>query len=67
MVVAVSMMFLLQMAVIYLPALNGIFHTMPLPFFDLMVCLGLSSLVLVAVELEKLLIRKGLIYEDSRV
>jgi Ca2+-transporting ATPase len=62
MVVAVSMMFLLQMAVIYLPALNGIFHTMPLPFFDLMVCLGLSSLVLVAVELEKYLLRKCFIY-----
>jgi Ca2+-transporting ATPase len=55
-------MFLLQMAVIYLPALNHIFHTQALPLFDLMVCLGLSSLVLVAVEVEKLLVRKGLLY-----
>jgi Ca2+-transporting ATPase len=65
MVVAVSMMFLLQMAVIYLPAFNAIFHTLPLPLPDLMVCLGLSSLVFVAVELEKLLFRKGHIYSNT--
>jgi Ca2+-transporting ATPase len=56
---------LLQLLVIYLPALNAIFHTQPLPFFDLAVCLLLSSLVLVAVELEKWLIRRGVIYQDS--
>lgn len=62
MIVALTLMFLLQMAVIYLPALNRIFHTQALPLFDLVVCLGLSSLVLVAVELEKYLLRKGLLY-----
>ncbi|MFT4993119.1 MAG: Ca2+-transporting ATPase [Paraglaciecola sp.] len=62
MILALALMFLLQMAVIYLPALNHIFHTQALPLFDLMVCLGLSSLVLVAVEVEKLLVRKGLLY-----
>ena len=62
MIVALTLMFLLQMAVIYLPALNRIFHTQALPLFDLMICLGLSSLVLVAVEVEKFLIRKGLLY-----
>ncbi len=59
---AVILTFLLQMAVIYLPALNEIFHTQPLPLYDLAVCLALSSLVLVAVEIEKWLIRRGIIY-----
>jgi Ca2+-transporting ATPase len=49
----------------YLPVLNTIFHTQPLPLFDLIVCLGLSSLVLVAVEIEKWLVRRGLIYTNS--
>jgi Ca2+-transporting ATPase len=59
---AVILTVLMQLAVIYLPALNGIFHTQPLPLFDLAVCLGLSSLVLFAVEAEKWLIRRGVIY-----
>ena len=62
MLMAVLLTLALQLAVIYLPAFNTVFHTQPLPLFDLVVCLGLSSLVLVAVELEKWLIRKGLIY-----
>ena len=37
-------------------------HTQPLPMFDLAVCLLLSSLVLFAVEIEKWLIRRGIIY-----
>jgi len=52
----------LQMAVIYVPALNAVFHTHPLPMFDLVICLVLSSLVLFAVEIEKWLVRRGLIY-----
>ncbi len=66
MICALALMFLLQMAVIYLPALNRVFHTQALPLFDLLVCLGLSSLVLVAVELEKYLSRKGLIYPQRQ-
>lgn len=62
---AVILTLLLQMAVIYVPALNTIFHTQPLPMFDLVVCLILSSLVLVAVEIEKWLARRGIIYRDS--
>lgn len=62
---AVLLTLLLQMAVIYLPALNRIFHTQPLPALDLAVCLALSSLVLFAVEFEKLLIRRGIIYSDK--
>ena len=55
----------LQMAVIYVPALNSIFHTQPLPMFDLAVCLLLSSLVLFAVEIEKWLVRRDLIYKNN--
>jgi Ca2+-transporting ATPase len=59
---AVMLTVMMQLAVIYLPALNAIFHTRPLPLFDLGVCLGLSSLVLFAVEVEKWLVRRGVIY-----
>jgi Ca2+-transporting ATPase len=60
---AVTLTLVLQFAVIYTPALNSIFHTQPLPLFDLVVCLLLSSLVLFAVELEKWLARNGIIYK----
>lgn len=63
---AVILMFLLQMAVIYLPVLNSVFHTQPLPMFDLAVCIGLSSLALFAVEFEKWLIRAGWIYNSQK-
>ncbi len=62
---AVSLTLILQLAVIYLPALNSLFHTQPLPLLDLAACLGLSSLVLVAVEIEKWLIRRGVIYTSA--
>lgn len=65
MLAAVLLTLLLQLAVIYLPALNDIFHTQPLPMFDLVICLLLSSLVLVAVEIEKWLVRRGIIYTGS--
>ncbi len=57
----------LQMAVIYHPLLNPIFKTQPLPLFDLLVCFALSSLVLVAVEIEKALVRAGRIYQQVAV
>ena len=59
---AVLLALLLQLAVIYVPALNPIFHTQPLPLADLAICLALSSLVLFAVEIEKWLVRRGNIY-----
>jgi len=48
----------LQMAVIYLPLLNELFHTQPLPLFDLVACFIFSSLVLFAVEFQKWLVRR---------
>ena len=59
---AVLLTLLLQLAVIYVPVFNPIFHTQPLPLLDLLMCLGLSSLVLVAVELEKWQVRRGRLY-----
>ena len=50
---AVLLTFLLQMATIYVPALNPIFKTEPLGLADLAVCLGAALVVYVAVELEK--------------
>jgi Ca2+-transporting ATPase len=61
---AVVLTLLLQMAVIYTPALNTIFHTQPLPMFDLAFCLLLSSLVWLVVEIEKWLVRRGVIYTN---
>lgn len=62
---AVLLTVALQLMVIYLPALNDIFYTQPLPLFDLIVCFALSSLVLFAVEIEKILVRRKLIYVDT--
>jgi len=59
---AVTLTVLLQLAVIYTPALNQIFHTQPLPLYDLLICFALSSLVLMVVEIEKWFMRRGAIY-----
>jgi len=61
---AVLLTMALQLAVIYLPALNVIFKTEPLNAVELVVCFGLASLVLVAVEIEKVLVKQGWLYTD---
>lgn len=50
---AVLLTFVLQMATIYLPALNPIFKTQPLSMAELGICLGAAAVVGIAVELEK--------------
>ena len=50
---AVALTVALQLAVVYLPALNVIFVTEPLTPGELLVAVGVSSLVFVAVEVEK--------------
>lgn len=60
--IAVCSSLMLQMAIIYVPALNAIFKTEALTFTELMICVGLSSLIFIAVETEKWLVRKGRLY-----
>lgn len=50
---AVILTFSLQMATIYLPYFNRVFHTTPLSLYELSLTLGLSSVVFLAVEIEK--------------
>jgi Ca2+-transporting ATPase len=50
--------FVLQMATIYVPQLNSIFKTTPLTFGQLAVTLALSTVVFIAVEVEKLVKRR---------
>ena len=47
----------LQVAVIYLPPMNTLFHTVPLPPAALIALLALTSLVLWAEELRKWVLR----------
>lgn len=62
---AVGVTFMLQMATMYVPALNAIFKTQPLSLSELAVCLALSSVILIAVEIEKWLVRKGWLYQNN--
>jgi Ca2+-transporting ATPase len=52
----------LQLAVVYVPAMNEIMKTQPLDAGELAVCVAVPATVFVAVEIEKLLARKGLLY-----
>jgi Ca2+-transporting ATPase len=61
---AVLLTFALQMAVLYVPALNPIFKTAPLSAGELGLCLILSAVVFLAVEAEKTLVRRGRLYGE---
>ena len=50
---SVLLTFLLQVAIVYLPALNEIFSTKPLTWKEMLICLGASVVIFHAVELEK--------------
>ncbi|MCY2929794.1 MAG: cation-translocating P-type ATPase [Planctomycetota bacterium] len=55
---AVSLTILLQLAIIYTPWLQGFFQTVPLSAKDLLIAAGLSSVIFVAVEIEKAFSRR---------
>jgi len=57
--VAIGVSLALQIVVLYLPAMQKAFGTMPLDFIDWMRCLGAASMVLVARELWKLTIGRA--------
>ncbi len=63
--IAIVLSVLLQLMVIYLPIFNSIFKTAPLTGTELLVCVLLSSVVLVATEIEKKLVRAGWIYKNQ--
>ena len=65
MALAIFVTFLLQMATIYVPALHPIFKTEALDADELVICLVVSAVVLLAVEIEKWLVRRGRIYRTS--
>ncbi|HSD81596.1 MAG TPA: cation-translocating P-type ATPase, partial [Solirubrobacteraceae bacterium] len=54
---AVALSAVLQVAVVQLPLLNDAFETVPLAAGDWLICVGLASVVLWAVELKKLVAR----------
>lgn len=58
---AVISTFLLQMGVIYLPFLQRTFETVPLNAGELVITIGLASIILFGVETEKLLRRQGIL------
>ncbi|NSW86580.1 MAG: cation-translocating P-type ATPase [Syntrophobacteraceae bacterium] len=55
---AFALTFALQMATVYVPVLQPVFHTAPLTLHELLVTLGLSSVVFLAVEMEKIVRRR---------
>jgi Ca2+-transporting ATPase len=61
----VALTFLLQMATLYVPALNAVFKTQPLSAGELALCVALSSVVFFGVEFEKWLRRSGWIYRQA--
>jgi Ca2+-transporting ATPase len=58
---AVGLIFVLQLVIIYVPALNPIFNTTPLTAGELAFAVGMAAIVFVALEAEKWLVRVGLI------
>ena len=62
---AVLLTVILHAAVIYLPPLQSVFNTAPLTFAELTLCLVLPVFVLLGVEAEKALVRRGVIYPSA--
>ena len=62
---AVLFTFLLQLATLYIPLGNAWFKTEALSAGELAACLALSAIVFFAVEIEKWLVRRGLLYREN--
>lgn len=62
---AIAITAALQMATLYVPPLTRVFKTTSLSPGELAICLAVASVVFLAVEFEKWLIRHGLIYHET--
>ena len=62
---AVLSTFILQLLVVYFPFLQATFETYPISITALLVSTGLAALVLVATEIDKLLINRGILRSPS--
>jgi Ca2+-transporting ATPase len=51
---SVIFIFVLQLIIIYIPVLNVLFKTQPLSLAELSTCVGITSVVFIAVEIEKI-------------
>jgi Ca2+-transporting ATPase len=58
MIITVVITFILQLGTIYLPFCNTIFETQPLTLTELLACILISSVILIAVEIEKAMRRR---------
>jgi Ca2+-transporting ATPase len=63
---AVGLTIALQLATIYVPYLQPVFHTTRLPLDELALCLALSTVIFVVVEIEKWLVRRGWLYREEQ-
>lgn len=54
----------LQLAIIYVPWLNAVFQTTPLTAAEFGFCLAISPVVVIAVEIEKWLVRRRWLYSS---
>jgi len=57
---AVVLTIILQLAIIYVPAMNTFFHTTPLTINELIMVFAISSITFIAVEIEKVIKRRKL-------
>ena len=57
---AIGCTFVLQLAVIYVPGLQKVFHTQALSGLELVICLALGVVTLILIELQKLYLPIGL-------
>ncbi len=63
---AVVLTVVLQLAILYVPALNRIFKTAPLDAAELALCVMGAAAIFVAVEIEKWMTRRGMLYAADR-
>lgn len=63
--IAIMLTVALQLMVIYTPFLQTLFKTQALTLLELGVCSALACVVLIAVEIEKWLVRRGVLYHQT--